>query len=182
MDSVDVAIRLLDLNKDKRNSIIASSVDEYLRFLYAIASDIYDSCIEDFYFKYTPEVYTRHEDLVGFNLYQANEISYKDLYVNVFIDSTQLLPYGEEDESDEDKKKKKDYVLNTVMKGIRGPKKSKVPGWPKRWRTSYPNQFSRYQGMWKSSKKTLNGILNEFIEKAMEDLDYILWEIISNKI
>ena len=179
MDATSVALKLLGLNKSKREAIIASSVDDYFKILYAVASDIYDSCIEDFYVKYTPTVYTRHGNLEGFNLYKANQISYENFYLNVFLDSDQLLPYGKIDDDHEDRR---EYVLSSVMKGIRGPKGSKIPGWPKHWRTSYPNHFSRNAGLWSSKKRTLDGILNDFIENAMTDMDYVFWQIVSSKI
>ena len=178
MDATSVALKLLALDKGTRQTIIASAVDDYFKILYIIASDIYDSCIEDFYAKYTPKIYTRHGDLEGFNLYRANEISYENFYLNIKTDPEQLLSYGK-NEDDEDKR---EYVLDAVMKGIRGPKKSKIPGWPKHWRTSYPNAFSEHAGLWSSSKKTLNSILEEFVDKAMTDTDDIFWGIVSKKI
>lgn len=181
MDAISVALRLLALDKTKRDAIILHSVDDYFKVLYVIASDIYDSCIEDFYIKYTPKIYDRHGNLEGFNLYKANRISYENFYLNVFIDSEQLLPY---DKTNDEYKDKRDYVLNSVMRGVRGSKsgKKKIPGWPKPWRTCYPNTFSRHAGLWSSSKRTLNGIFDDFIENAMTDMENIFWEIVSGKI
>ena len=177
MDATEVAFRLLDLNKSQRDAIVAYAVDEYFKILYVIASDIYDSCIQDFYAKYTPKVYDRHGNLEGWNLYQANEISYEDFYLDISIEPDQLLPYG--DENDEDKR---EVILDSVMKGLRGAKSSKLPNWPKQWRTSYPNKFSTQSGLWSSSKKTLKGILNDFVANVMEDTDGIFWTIVSNKL
>lgn len=182
MDATDIALRLLDLDKSERDRILASAITDYFKVLYAIAADIYDSCIQDFYAKYTPKVYERHGNLEGENLYRANEISYEKPNLSVFIDSAQLLPYGNGDVEDiGDTEDKRDFVLNSVMKGLRGAKSSKLPGWPKHWYTRYPNQYSTQAGVWSSSKRTINGILYDFIENVMGDTDNILWEIVASK-
>ena len=174
MDPTSIALKLLDLDKGKRDAVIASAVDDYLKILYTIASDIYDSCIADFYIKYTPKVYDRHGNIEGFNLYQANEITYNDLNLNVLIDENSLLPYGNEED-------KREYVLSSVMRGLRGVGSSKLKGWPKHWRTSYPNSFSKQAGLWSSDKRTLNGILNDFIENAFKDTENIFWATVLRK-
>lgn len=174
MDPTSIALKLLDLDKGKRDAVITSAVDDYLKILYTIASDIYDSCIADFYIKYTPKVYDRHGNVEGFNLYQANEITYNDLNLNVLIDENSLLPYGNEED-------KREYVLSSVMRGLRGVGSSKLKGWPKHWRTSYPNSFSKQAGLWSSNKRTLNGILNDFIENAFKDTKNIFWATVLRK-
>lgn len=177
MDAISIALALLDLDKGKRDAIITQSVKEYLHLLYAIVSDIYDSCIEDYYAKRIPDVYDRHGNLEGFNLYRANEIEYENLYLDISIISEQLLPYGKEDSEDV-----RDYVLSGVMKGLRGVGSSKLSGWPKRWSTSYPNKFSKMGGIWSSKKRTLNGILDDFVATAFDNTEGAFWDIVASKL
>lgn len=175
MNAESVAMRLLTLDSGARYAVITNAVNDYFKILYSIASDIYDSCIEEYYFQYTPTVYNRHGNIEGFNLYNANEIAYSDLKLQLKIDSGQLLPY-------KGKGDKREKVLSSVMSGLRGGKLKHVSGWPKSWRASYPNRFSRYGGVWSSSEKTMYTIYDDFVDNVIKDTKDLFWTLVSQKI
>lgn len=153
--------KLMSLGDAKLYSVLSSAIDEYYQLLADIAADIYDSCIKDFYSQYTPKVYKRHGNLSGFNLYNANETFYDGDTVNIIIDEWSLLPYGKQD--------KRDIVLDFVLAGLRGGPLPKNPYWPMDWYTTYPNAYSRYRGIWKSSEVILEKILDDFCENVVRD-------------
>lgn len=171
MDQAGVVLKLLELDASKRKQIITKAVDQYFIILYKIASDIYDSCIEDFYIQYTPESYTRHGDIEGFNLYNANEIELNDNGIRLFADANQLLPYA-------GKTDRRQKVLDAVMNGIRGTKLKYVAGWPLKWSTTYPNRFSQYK-LWSSSATTMHEIYMDFVENVSSDTQDIFWDLVS---
>lgn len=165
----DTLVRLLQMDRSAVYSIFKSAWSEYMMYLANMASDIYHSCIADYYDKYYPEVYDRHGDRSGFNLYAANLISSFTTDIDIDIDPFELLSY-------KGKGEKRDVVLKGVMNGIRGVGSSKnaASGWPRSWTTSYPNRFSNY-GDWQSSATTIDDILDDFLENALDDtIDYLL--------
>lgn len=153
--------RLMLASGSKQSRAINAAVQEYFTLLEAIASDIYDSCIKDFYRQYSPTVYKRHGSLAGRNLYQANRVSFDGDVLNFLIDEDYLEPYGKDD--------KRDIVLEFVLAGLRGGPLPRRPDWPMEWFTSYPNAYSRYRGVWKSSEIILENILDDFIDNVVDD-------------
>lgn len=176
VDVNKVALKLMSQDDATAKRIIEKSTDEYFRLLEAIASDIYDSCIASFYASYTPKVYRRHRNPAGFNLYEANEISFDNGYLSFETDEDNLLRYG----GAEDIRRE---VLDAVMAGIRGTTK-RPSGWPRSWKKScmYPNEFSQYGNYWASTKNTMDGIFEEFSQSGLADTNKYFWEIISKHI
>lgn len=167
MTDNDMMEILLFMDATKRREIIEEASKVYMNNLSNIASDIYDSCIEDYYAQYTPIKYSRHGNIVGFNLYRANNIDFDEASYNLDIDfdPNKLLGYYDGKRNRE----KRDKVLNSVMAGLRGTKSSKTPpGWPQTWSTSYPNRYSKYS-MWKSNGTTMNEIFKNFMNNVMKD-------------
>lgn len=156
---------------DEIKDIFDHCWEEYMEYLSEIASDIYDSCIKDYYNKYRPTVYDRHGHLEGRNLYQANRISFNENDIELVIDEYNLWEYkGRE---------KRERVLSTVMEGIRGggARRKKWRGWPKDWRTSYPNRFSnsKYLSVWSSSGNTMQDIFEDFKNTVVDKTsDYVV--------
>lgn len=165
MASKGLWAELMSLSDAKLNSIVTSAIDEYYQLLTAIAIDIYDSCIKDYYRKYpNPVSYKRHGNIKGYNLYFANDISYDGDTVNVVIDEWLLLPYGKKSQSE-----KRNIVLDGVLAGLRGGPLPQHPEWPMDWYTSYPNVYSKYRGIWQSSEIVLQDILDDFCENVVKD-------------
>lgn len=167
MTDNDMITALLLMDTTKRRTIIDEASKAYMSDLADIASDIYDSCIEDYYAQYEPIKYGRHGDIRGFNLYSANNIDFDELSYNLDIDfdPSKLLRYYDGKRGRE----KRDKVLNSVMAGLRGTKSRKTPpGWPMLWLTSYPNRYSKYD-MWSSTKGTMDSIFIEFMDNVMGD-------------
>lgn len=153
--------RLMLANESKQRAAINNAIQQYFTLLASIASDIYDSCIKDFYKQYNPMVYKRHGNPAGFNLYNANQVSFDGNTLNFLIDEDYLLPYGKND--------KRDIVLEFVLAGLRGGPLPKRPDWPMDWFTSYPNAYSRFHSIWQSSEVVLENILDDFIENVVDD-------------
>lgn len=174
MGSQDTWIDLMLLNESKALAVISDSLDKYYSLLTDIGADIYDSCIKDFYSKYTPSSYKRHGNLAGENLYRANKISYDGYTTNFILDEYSLLPYGKHD--------KRDEVLDYVTRGLRGGKLKNSPEFPMKWYTSYPNSYSRYRGVWQSSQIILGDILREFVKTGIRDTIHIAADMIRKKI
>lgn len=166
--------RLMLLSDAKLKSVIYSSIDEYYQMLANIATDIYDSCIQDFYSQYMPRKYKRHGDIKGFNLYSANQTFYDGDTVNVVINEDNLMSYGKHD--------KREIVLDFVLAGLRGGPLPQLPDWPQEWYTTYPNAYSKYKGIWQSSEVVLEGILNDFCSNVVNDTLWIVLQSISKKI
>lgn len=167
MTDNDMMEILLFMDATKRRNIIDEASKAYMNDLSNIASDIYDSCIEDYYAQYTPIKYGRHGNIVGFNLYSANNIDFDEMSYNLDIDfdPSKLLGYYDGKRNRE----KRDKVLNSVMAGLRGVKSKKSPpGWPQPWSTCYPNQYSKYY-MWSSSGSTMDSIFTEFMNSVIND-------------
>ena len=164
-------------DKNDIQRIINNGTNDYGKLLENIASDIYDSCIQDYYAKYDPLVYTRHGDSVGSNLYQANAIQLTGSMLKIDFDENNLSRYGTSDDI-------RATVLNNVMNGIRGSKvRTKTrQKWPMEWRTSYPNNFSIYRSIWSSSESTIDSIFDDFVANVLEDTYDVLWDIISKYI
>lgn len=175
MASQDIKLRLLKLDRSKRHAVISSAVDIYMRILFNIADDIYDSCIADYYNGYEPTSYKRHGNISGFNLYLANSISYQNNYLSVDIMEDKLLPYG--------KKTSREDVFENVITGKRGTGMGgKRAGWPRKWSTSYPNSYSRYRGVWSSGSNTIQGIYADFFQNGIKDTAELFWQCVDKLI
>lgn len=175
-DSIWKSLILMDENK--ANTILDEAFRRYFNTLSEIASDIYDSCIKDYYAQYEPIKYTRHGNIEGFNLYSANAVWFDELSYNLSLNfnPNELLPYYDGKQGRE----KRDKVLKSVMAGLRGTKSSKTPpGWPQRWYTSYPNQYSQHS-LWASTERTIDAIYKDFMENVREDTKHILHNYIKN--
>ena len=178
MTDNDMMEILLFMDAEKRRTIIEEASKSYMNDLSDIASDIYDSCIEDYYAQYIPTKYGRHGDIVGFNLYSANNISFDESSYNLDIDfdPSKLLKYYDGKKGRE----KRDKVLNSVMDGLRGTKSRKSPpGWPQFWGTSYPNRYSKYS-VWSSRGITMNEIFTNFMNNVMKDTTDLFYHYIKN--
>ena len=126
--------RLMLAKESKQRTAINTAIQQYFTLLADVASDIYDSCIKDFYKQYSPTVYKRHGKIAGDNLYNANRVSFDGDTLRFLIDEDYLSPYGKDD--------KRDIVLEFVLAGLRGGPLPKRPDWPMEWFTSYPNAFT----------------------------------------
>lgn len=183
---------LLLMDESQREMIIESTFKDFGQLLGDVAADIYDSCIKIYYSTYTPVYYGRHGNKAGHNLYRANDFMYNEV-ANVLRFSTNeenLLPYKggfSEDEYGESFEDKRELILHLVMSGQRGSKTrfAKVTGrWPKHWKASYPNRYSKYN-RWKSSGKTMYAIFDEFmnqIEEGSDDIAAWFFEILETKV
>lgn len=172
MANQNVLRTLVNMDDQKAYNILAKATGLYLEKLAEIAEDIYDSCIEDYYAQYTPMKYDRHGDITGFNLYSANNIVFDEMSYNVDIDfdPNKLLGYYDGKKNRE----KRDKVLNSVMAGLRGAKSKKSPpGWPQKWNTSYPNQYSQYN-FWKSKGATMDKIFEDFMSNVINETQDLL--------
>ena len=174
MDSQSTFRALCDLRREQRLSIIVSAVQEYVEILSEIYNDIYESCIKVFYL-YKPTKYKRHGDISGFNLYSAFVSEIRDAKIDVMYTPNELLPY---------KGVSKEEVLNAVVNGTRGTTVRNTPKsgtWPKDWKTSYPNAYSRYT-IWRSSATSIESILSDFDETGVEQTADLFWEIVAKHI
>lgn len=175
MNIKNILAKLLFMDESAAEQVINSSFQEYAQLISDIYNDIYDSCINLYYDQYTPTKYDRHGDISGFNLYSASDIYASDLVVQLSLQGSNLLPY-------KGKGDKRDKVLNTVLKGLRGAGSRKTPpGWPMSWDAHYPNKFSKFSE-WESSASTLDGILKEFSKNGPKDLSYKFYEFIERNI
>lgn len=173
MNKKSIILELVQMNEDEIYRILKNAWEDYIREISQIAEDIYDSCIQDYYYKYSPIYYKRHGFPEGKNLYQANAVTFDDWDVFPKFDSSELWAYY-----GKDGRAKRAKVLNAVMNGMRGAKfknKANPPGWPRSWFTSYPNKFSRYQSLWSSSSRTMDGIFREFCDDIFNDTTDLLW-------
>ena len=142
--------------------IYDGAINEYAGILAGIADDIYDSCIQLYYASYTPEVYTRHGNKEGFNLYRANGFDIDEYgVIGDFVENPDaLLKYGA-------KRDIRAEVLNAVLNGQRGITK-RPSGWPRSWTASYPNAYSKYN-YWKSDSTTMDEIISDFEDNILDD-------------
>ena len=167
--------KLILMDDTKANAILNEAFKRYFNTLSDIASDIYDSCIEDYYAKYTPVRYGRHGNIEGFNLYSANVIQFDEEAYNISLDFDpgKLLKYYDGKRNRE----KRDKVLKSVMVGLRGTKQTKpseqILGWPQPWYTCYPNRYSQYN-LWSSTFRTMDEIYADFMGNVREDTKHIL--------
>ena len=166
-----VFLRLASKPKTQRSSIIEKTFREYGNIIYAIADDIFNSCIDDYYASYTPEKYKRHGNIEGFNLYRLNNISFDGSKFQLSFDEDFLLKYGTKEDIREE-------VMNAVFSGQRGTTKRPSPPakhrWPMAWSTSYPNEFSQYN-YWKSKYTTMDEIFYDFVNSVLDDTEDLLW-------
>lgn len=153
--------RLMLANESKQAAAINQAIQQYFHLLSEVASDIYDSCIKDFYKQYHPKTYKRHGNLAGFNLYNANQVSFDGNTLNFLLDEDYLLPYG--------KHGKQEIVFEFVLSGLRGGPLPRSLDWPMEWYTTYPNAYSRYKNIWNSSEIILENILDDFIDNVVDD-------------
>lgn len=174
MAAVDIAAMIIVKHGVKEiQKIVNNGTKDYIKLLENIAIDIYDSCIQDYYAQYRPEVYTRHGNKLGFNLYRAKDIWAEDFSMHIYTDSDELLPYGTEEDI-------RYEILKNVKSGIRGYKErtnTKIE-WPSSWSTSYPNTYSKYS-IWSSKCITIDSILEDFLLNIIEDTYEILWKLIA---
>ena len=186
MNTDEVLMRFIQMDKSSRDSILRCVVDDYAEYIYHIAEDIYDSCIQDFYDQYTPMRYDRHGNLSGFNLYSGKNFFYSNLWLDIQFDPDNLLPYykmrktssGDYVQGAEELEDKRAYVLGSVMTGVRARRSPRTPAWfPMRWRTSYPNSFSEMYD-WTSSKTTISSIFDDFCENVVNETTYKFYEIL----
>ena len=164
-------------------NVLTEADDKIDELIFEIAKDIYRSCIKDYYAQY-PEagktmVYDRHGDKRGFNLYSAaRDFTINDYEIavgNDELDASNLLPY-----KGRRGRQKRYHVLRGVIKGFRGSKG--VPGFPMDFVTSYPNEYSIYDGYWRSSQHTIYDIFDEFEETIDDELDYIYWDYLEDNL
>ncbi len=172
--SIDSTVeKLLFMEKDERRNIIKKAWNSYTKLISDIAHDIYQSCIQDFYSQYDPIKYTRHGYPEGKNLYQADAIEWTESELRIKTAADQLWKYG-------GKRDKRSKVLEAVMNGKRGAKSSKTPaGWPMKWDTTYPNDFSdlfQWEGV--QNPTTMKEIMDYFVENVMEETEYVFWEFL----
>ena len=140
----------------------------YMEYLSEIASDIYDSCIQEYY-RFRPKVYDRHGYPEGANLYRANKIGYSADDIILNINEWSLWQYNG--------REKRQRVLDTVMQGIRGggARTRQFAGWPQDWDTSYPNSYSQYGSVWSSNGSTMYEIFDDFLATALSSTqDYFI--------
>lgn len=181
MNRQDVLLALIQYDKPQIVKILTNTTDEYFNMLTHVAMDIYDSCIQLFYATYDPIVYDRHGDKSGFNLYAANNMGYSNLIVDMTLEPENLLPYysmkknkvGQFVPGNVLKEDVRAKVLGSVMDGVRARKtskniKSKRVKFPMTWDAFYPNQYSKYN-IWSSKSKTIDTILDDFIENVVND-------------
>ena len=160
---------LVQMDESKIVSVLRSAIKVYGKILYAVADDIYNSCIEDYYNGYTPSSYTRHGNIEGFNLYSAADNSLTGGRLIIDTDAKKLLPY---------KGKSRDRVLSNVINGLRGTGMRKSQqDWPMNWSTSYPNSYSRYN-FWYSSGDTIEDIMQDFADNVLDDTEDVFWECV----
>ena len=170
--SVDSTIEaLLFMDKAKRAQIMRVAWNKYTKLLADIAHDIYSSCIQDFYIQYDPVKYDRHGYPEGKNLYQADATEWTESELKIKTAANQLWKYS-------GKKDKRSEVLEAVMNGKRGSQSSKTPpGWPQKWFTTYPNDFSNlFQWDGVQYPTTMKEIMNYFADNVMEETEYMFWE------
>lgn len=169
MAANDTVLKLLALERTQRRLVILNAARVYMQILFNLANDIYDSCIADYYDGYVPTSYTRHGNLAGFNLYRANSNTFIQNYVSVNIIEDKLLPYN--------KKTEKGEVFDNVVNGIRGTGMGRNrEGWPRHWDTSYPNSFSAYRNVWRSSGHTIQEIYDDFFANVVTDTADLFWK------
>ena len=173
-------------DKSEIDYILELAMNEYAEELVDIATDIYDSCIKQFYSSYEPHIYDRHGDISGYNLFYASDIGYSNLVVDMSFRPENLLPYYKMKKMsdgtyvpgkfEDDSKRAK--VLGSVLKGIRARRSPKTPAdFPMTWEASYPNEYSR-RFDWASGFSTMNKIFDDFCENAEKDTNYMFWDIL----
>lgn len=180
VDANQVFLRWALKPEAQRVGIMKKVIREYGDIIYAVADDIFDSCIEDYYASYKPTKYKRHGNIIGFNLYRLNDMSFDGTEFQIGFDSDFLLKYGT-------KKDIREKVMNAVFAGQRGTT-PRIPSstdenpdpepWPRDWYTSYPNEFSRY-AYWKSSYTTMDEIFHDFVKNAINDTKNIFWNTLN---
>lgn len=171
----------LALGEERAVNVLKESWKEYMKLIFDILNDIYDSCIADYYAQREPLVYTRHGNIFGENLYLAKNFSMPNMFIiNDDIDPNRLMPYPGK-RGDE----KREIVFNMITdwedngQGWRGG--PGVPGFPMEFDTSYPNRHSRMTE-WESSQITIKGILDDFRENILDDTDDLMWDIIAKHV
>lgn len=172
--SIDSTIeKLLFMDKDERRSVIKKAWNNYTKLISEIAHDIYESCIQDFYSQYDPIKYKRHGYPEGKNLYQADAIEWTESELRIKTAADQLWKYG-------GKRDKRGKVLEAVINGKRGSQSKKTPaGWPMKWTTTYPNDFSDYfQWDGLQNPTTMKEIMDYFVDNVIEETEYVFWEFL----
>ena len=162
------------MNQSDRNRIIKTAWNNYTKFLSEIASDIYKSCIKDFYAQYDPIRYKRHGYPEGKNLYQADDVKWTESTLAIRTAANKLWKYH-------GKKDRRGKVLSSVIHGYRGSH-SRITGggWPQEWYTSYPNDYSEYfewDGL--GGLVTMKDVMDYFAENVLEETEDIFWEYVS---
>jgi hypothetical protein len=166
-------LSLIQMDDGKIVSILRSAIKIYGRILYAVANDIYDSCIEDYYNGYTPKYYKRHGNIEGFNLYSARGNSLTGNRLIIDTNAGKLMPY---------KGNTRDEVLFNVLNGLRGTgMRASQEEWPMNWDTSYPNSYSSYK-FWYSSGHTIEDIMQDFADNVLDDTEDVFWECVAQLI
>lgn len=176
--SIDSTVeKLLYMDKNERRSIVKKAWNNYTKLISDIAHDIYKSCIQDFYSQYDPIKYKRHGYPEGKNLYQADAVEWTESELRIKTAADQLWKYG-------GKKDKRSKVLEAVMNGKRGSRSKNTPsGWPMKWDTTYPNDFSNYfQWDGIQNPTTMKEIMNYFVDNVIEETEYIFWEYLDELI
>lgn len=154
------------ITKKQIQSLVAEAYDkamnEYVDIIVGIVNDIYDSCIQQYYATYTPQVYKRHGNIEGFNLYRANSFELNGTILEDFDGGNPdvLLKYGARRDIREE-------VLKAVLSGKRGITK-RPSGWPRMWTASYPNKYSQYR-YWSSNFHTMDEIIDDFESNIIAD-------------
>ena len=176
--SMESTIRkLLSMDENEIRRVMKRAWKNYTELINNIAHDIYQSCIQDFYSQYNPVKYKRHGYPEGKNLYQADAIEITESALKIKTAAKQLWEYGGRND-------KRDKVLTAVMSGKRGSQSKKTPpGWPMKWTTTYPNDFSDYfQWDGLQNPTTMKEIMDYFVDNVLEETKYIYWEILDELI
>ena len=173
MSTESTLLALVQMDNNKIISILRSAIRVYGRILHSIADDIYKSCIEDYYNGYTPVVYTRHGNIEGINLYKARSNSLTGGRLIIDTNAGNLSPY---------KGNTRDEVLFNVLNGLRGTgMRESQEEWPMNWDTCYPNSYSKY-AFWYSTGRTIEDIMQDFADNALDDTEDLFWECVAELI
>jgi len=158
---------LIDRYVEKFYDAAVNSIERTVKELCKEASNIFDSCIDQFYL-YQTKSYRRHEvgkgTGTGINLYRANQIhlNYKGGELTSFyieINADNMAPYKSYKNGEGRRKLvSAKYVLDNVMKGIRGLEDEYIK-----------NGFASYDNHWSATVNTkyfgtLSGTPNQIFD------------------
>ena len=177
MDPTNVLVALCRVDGHKRTVAIRRAIYEYADILVSVYNDIYESCIKVYYSSYNkPIAYTRHQDIVGFNLYSAFSAEVLNTRIDAMYMPENLLGYRGN--------VTREQVHDAVVHGQRGIESRNMPRtgiWPKSWSVKYPNSYSQCS-IWKSSANTIDTIINDFEANCINDTSHIFFQLLAESI